>query len=136
MGLFYVCQNKTQKQESNGQYLWSPQKTSNGKSNKGYTNMSKVKKGDIIFHGAKQCTYAISIAREDCYTAAQPEELKKEGKPPIWGENGYRIDSDYISLKRPLEMRPLFTWLRNSIKKIVLLQLMESVKKCILVSLI
>ena len=35
-----------------------------------------LQKGDLIFHGANQETYAISIAQSDCYEAEQPEELK------------------------------------------------------------
>lgn len=113
MNIFYVCQNKTHKQESAGQYLWSPQKTKNGKNNKGYTNMSLVKKGDIIFHGAKQTTYAISIATTDCYAAEQPPEVKASSKEPIWGDEGYRIDSEYTNLTSPVDMRLLFTWFKE-----------------------
>jgi Predicted restriction endonuclease len=112
MNLYYVCQNKTHTQESTGQYLWSPQKSKNGSNNKGYTNMAMVKKGDIIFHGAKQTTYAISIATTDCYSAKQPPEVKAASKDPIWGDEGYRVDSDYTMLTSPIDMRFLFGWFK------------------------
>lgn len=113
MNIFYVCQNKSQKQESTGQYLWSPQKAKNGSNNQGYMNMTLVKKGDIIFHGAKQTTYAISIAKDECYKAMQPEELKRITNNELWNDEGYRIDADYKILTTPVEMRPLFSWFKN-----------------------
>jgi hypothetical protein len=90
-------QNKTRKQESVGQYLCSPQRTRNGSKNKGYTNMTLVKKGDIIFHGAQQTTYTISIATTDCYMVEQPPEVKAISKEPIWGDEGYRVNSIYTN---------------------------------------
>lgn len=117
MNLFYVCQNKTYKQESSGQYLWSPQKQRNGRNNKGYTNMATVKKGDVIFHGAKQETYAISVAKEDCYEADQPYELKYITSEKLWDNNGYRVDCDYIKLTNPLDMKQLFSWFKDHYKK-------------------
>ncbi|MCQ4936784.1 HNH endonuclease [Anaerotignum propionicum] len=113
MKIYYVCQNKTRKQESHGQYLWSPQKTKSGGNNRGYTNMSLVKKGDIIFHGAQQSTYAISVAKTDCYIAEQPLEIKATSKEPIWENKGYRIDSDYTFLTTPVNMRALFGWFKD-----------------------
>lgn len=113
MNIYYVCQNKSHKQESTGQYLWSPQKAKDGSNNKGYTNMALVKKGDIIFHGAQQTTYAISIAKTDCYKAEQPNELKIATKGPIWDDEGYRIDSDYTILTTPVNMRSLFSWFKD-----------------------
>ena len=50
MKIFYVFQNQSKKQELNGKYLWSPQKKLTGENDLGYINMSKVQKGDLIFH--------------------------------------------------------------------------------------
>ena len=79
MKIYYVFQNQSKKQELNGKYLWSPQKKSTGKNDLGYINMSKVQKGDLIFHGANQETYAISIAQSDCdYNLLTPPlDMKK-----------------------------------------------------------
>ncbi len=110
MNLYFVCQNETYKQESQGQYLWSPQRASDGSENKGYKNMSLVKKGDIIFHGANQTTYAISIAKSDYFLAEQPPEIKAASKKNMWGNNGYRVDSDYSIFTLPVDMRSLYGW--------------------------
>lgn len=113
MNIYYVCQNKTFKQESSGQYLWSPQKTRNGSNNKGYINMAAVKKGDVIFHGAQQKTYAISIAKADCKSKQQPSELKAISKESIWDDKGYRVDSEYTMLSSAVNMRNLFEWFKE-----------------------
>ena len=116
MNLYYVCQNQSQKQECEGQYLWSPQKDKLGKNNKGYINMSLVKKGDIIFHGANQKTYAISIARTDCYLAQRPLDIRDSSDESIWMEEGYRIDSEYKILTIPVDMRNHFNWFKYNHK--------------------
>lgn len=116
MNLYYVCQNQTYKQEQQGQYLWSPQKTKSGGINIGYTNMSRVKKENIIFHGAKQQTYAISIAVSDCYAQAQPNELKAPSNN-AWGDVGYRVDAAYVVLTKPLDMKSLKPWLVDNYVK-------------------
>lgn len=113
MKVYYVFQNQSKKQELNGKYLWSPQKKSTGKNDLGYTNMSKVQKGDLIFHGANQETYAISIAQSNCYEAEQPEELKNLKPEQIWNNKGYMVDCDYNILTPPLDMRPHRDWLKE-----------------------
>lgn len=117
MNIFYVCQNQTYKQESKGQYLWSPQKAKDGTNNAGYKNMSSVKKGDIIFHGARQTTYAISIAQADCYIANQPLEISEVVNESQWNNDGYRVDSKYFLLSNPVNMRSLFGWFKSHYKK-------------------
>ena len=113
MKIFYVFQNQSKKQELNGKYLWSPQKKLTGENDLGYINMSKVQKGDLIFHGANQETFAISIAQSDCYEAKQPEELKKLKSQQIWNNKGYMVDCDYNLLTPPLDMRQHREWLKE-----------------------
>ena len=113
MKIYYVFQNQSQKQELDGKYLWSPQKKATGADDLGYINMSKVKKGDLIFHGANQKTYAISIAQSDCYESQQPDELKNLKSAQIWNDKGYMVDCDYNLLIPPLNMRQHRTWLKE-----------------------
>ena len=110
MNLYYVCQNQTYKHESTGQYLWSHQRTKNGNKNKGYTNMSNVKEGDIIFHGAKQATYAISIAKTDCLEDKRPDVEGIEYKGEKEKKDGYLVWSKYIILDTPLNMKDEAKW--------------------------
>lgn len=114
MNLFYACQNRTFKRESKGEYLWSPQKTADGKNNKGYINMSKVKRGDIIIHGAKQESYAVSIAKEDCEIAQMPEV---QGIEMLDEREGYLVFSNYIILDKTLNMKDIAEWLKKNHKE-------------------
>ena len=97
MSIWYVFQNKTFKEESSGEYLWSPQKNKKGSNNDGYVNMSNVKKDDIIFYGFQAKTVAVSFANTDCYESDITEELIKKTED-TWNKKGYRVDSDYIFL--------------------------------------
>lgn len=113
MKIYYVFQNQSKKQELDGKYIWSPQKKITGDDDLGYINMSKVKKGDLIFHGANQETYAISIAQSDCYESQQPVELKKLKSEQIWNDKGYMVNCDYNLLTPPLDMREHRNWLKE-----------------------
>lgn len=110
MNLYYVCQNQTYKHESKGQYLWSPKLAKNGNKNKGYTNMSNVKVGDIIFHGARQATYAISIAKTDCLEDIRPSVEGIEYRSEKEKSEGYLVWSKYILLDTPLNMKDEAKW--------------------------
>lgn len=114
MNIYYVFQGKTHEVESAGNYLWSPQKSKTGGFNQGFTNMGKVKEGDVIFHGANAETYAISIAKEDSYESDQPEANKNVSGETVWNNKGYRVDSEYTILKSPLIMREHYSWFADN----------------------
>lgn len=117
MNTYYVFQNKTKEYESVGEYLWCPQKDRRGGNNLGYSNVNKVRKGDVIFHGANQETYAISIAKKDSYTSQQPRGNKIADKEVDWDDEGYRVDSKYTILKSPLNMKDHRDWFADHHEK-------------------
>ena len=49
MNYFIVFQNKTYYEEKNGEYLWAPKVDSSGKCPFHWKNITKAKKGDIVF---------------------------------------------------------------------------------------
>lgn len=49
MNYFIVFQNKTYNEERVGEYLWAPKLTATGREIFHWSNMVKVKTGDIIF---------------------------------------------------------------------------------------
>lgn len=67
--------------------------------------MSSVKKGDIIFHGAKQETYASSIAQTDCYESKCQIEKRAGIDESRWNEIGFRVNSQYIILNQSLDLK-------------------------------
>ncbi|WP_394455216.1 protein NO VEIN domain-containing protein [Leuconostoc suionicum] len=96
---FFVSQNQTYKTEHEKQILWSPQKNKIGGDNRGYINMSNVKKGDIIFHyHHKQITH-VSIALTNVYERIRPSEFNNS----IWDELGWQVDVSMYKLNLNME---------------------------------
>ena len=105
-------QNQTFRQESEGGYLWSPQRKSNGAINPFYEYMKLVKPGDVIFSFCDKVIKAIGIARSSAYPSPRPAEFGTAG--PNWNKIGWRVDVQYfpmnnrVSPKEHIEaLRPL-----------------------------
>ncbi|MFD1124162.1 protein NO VEIN domain-containing protein [Lentilactobacillus raoultii] len=58
--------------------------------------MSRVKRGDIIFHVFNRTIHAVSVAKFDAYTYPKPPELSKT----IWNDDGWRVDCDMIMINQ------------------------------------
>lgn len=85
--------------------------------------MTKIKKGDYIFHHCNGKIVSISIAISNCYNAKKPDELSEI--PNNWNRDRYRIDIEYYDFDILLKLSEHKSWLKVNYKKIVLLQLME-----------
>ena len=108
--IYLVNQGKTWVQERAGGYLWSPQLDKAGHQNAGYTLMQNVKKGDYILHNKGGEIAAISIAKSNCYTAIQPEEVRDNSGSYDWNDNGFRIDTEYFDFSTALRTSHLVQW--------------------------
>ncbi|SEW04300.1 hypothetical protein [[Clostridium] fimetarium] len=80
MNYYLVFQNKSYKEESNGGYIWAPQKNKKGDGEFHWHNVAGVKKGDVILHCVKQSIVAISEAIKNGHEEKRPEELKERGE--------------------------------------------------------
>lgn len=96
---FFVFQNKSFDAERRGGYLWAPKSNQDGRKVSHWLMMEEVRKGDIIIHSVNKNIRAISIATSDCYSANQPEELKRE---QMWEDDGYMVDCQYIDIQYPI----------------------------------
>lgn len=117
MSVFYVFQGETYKHERDGGYVWSPQTAKNGSKNAGYTTMTYIRKNDFILHNRNGKIVAISVARTDCYEAAQPSELIAANTTVQWNNDGYRIDCDYYEFDTPLRTYLHTGWLAGHYQK-------------------
>ena len=90
---FWVYQNQTFFEESNGGFLWSPKYTRDGKSNPGYEAMKEVHEGDIIFHSYMGKIVAIGKSQGRCYSAHRPGVAFN-----VWDYDGWKIDVEYFHL--------------------------------------
>lgn len=106
MELFYIQQSKTYKAEFAGEYVWTPQRASNGGPYYGYNNMSLIKRGDVLFHAVDGFIKAVSVVTEGCYAAPMPEDHKGY----TYTNDGYRVDSKYYHLQSNVNARDYREW--------------------------
>ncbi len=96
MRYWWVNQNKTFSQESEGGYLWSPKRKSNGQRNPFYEFMREVAPGDIIFSFSDTLIPAIGIAQSTAYPSPKPAEFGSTG--PNWSTVGWKVAVRYFLL--------------------------------------
>lgn len=117
MSVFYVFQGVTYEKEKAGGYVWSPQLTKNNKKNAGFSNMTKIKKGDFILHNQNGKVVAISIALNDCEEVDQPRELMEGEGQDLWNKEGYKVSLTYYPFDVQLETSGFRGWLIKNYRK-------------------
>jgi putative restriction endonuclease len=112
MRYWWVNQNQTFRQETEGGYLWSPKRNANGARNPFYESMREVAPGDLVFSFADTRIPAIGIAKSYCWESPKPTEFRNAGAN--WENIGWKISvafipldnrirpKDHIELLRPL----------------------------------
>ena len=90
MRFWWVNQNQTFSQETEGGYLWSPKRNAHGGRNPFYEFMREVAPGDLIFSFQGTYIRAIGIARGPAYHCPRPTEFGTAG--PNWSHIGWRVD--------------------------------------------
>jgi hypothetical protein len=112
MRYWWVNQNQTFRQETEGGYLWSPKRNANGARNPFYESMREVAPGDLVFSFADTRIPAIGIAKSYCWESPKPTEFGNAGAN--WENIGWKISvaftlldnrirpKDHIELIRPL----------------------------------
>lgn len=98
--VFFVFQGNTFERECEGGYIWAPVYDKSGSQPHHWARLEDVRKGDIILHGCDAHIKAISMVKDSCYGAAQPEELQSED---LWEQNGRRVDCEYIRINNPIK---------------------------------
>ena len=88
MKYFIVNQNRTQKEEISGGYLWAP-KDKKGRKQRHWDTMLKIEKGDIIFSNKGGYLSYYGIARGACYDF--DSRLPSED----WDSDGRKEPDDY-----------------------------------------
>ena len=101
MNYFIVFQNKTYIEEMKGGYLWAPQRNKRGHEIFHWTNMIKVKDGDIIFSMYKRNLVSVNIAKDKAIDATRPADLDKVN---LWEEDGWLLKAEYKVLDNPVSI--------------------------------
>lgn len=95
--VWFVTQGATFSKGPGKKFLWAPQKGKNERKWFYWTNVRKVKKGDIIFHYSEGLLQGVSIATSNAY-----EATNDDSKSP-WERDGYKVDIDITLLNPPLK---------------------------------
>lgn len=101
MSYFIVFQNKTYYEEKVGGYLWAPKRSKSGRKIFHWSNMTKVKKGDIIFSIYKRKLMSVNIAKSNCIDANRPQALEDID---LWEKEGWLVKVEYNTLENPLNI--------------------------------
>ncbi|WP_176546234.1 HNH endonuclease [Bacillus toyonensis] len=112
MNYFLVFQNKSYKEEREGGFLWAPQKNNKGQTFHHWTDMTMIKKGDIIFNSFKGELVSILVAKEDYKAHDKPIGLEQT---ELWEKEGWIVNAEYHDLETPIIYK-------NFIENILMLQ--------------
>ena len=96
MRFWWVNQNQTFRQETQGGYLWSPKRSSGDTYNRFYENMREVAPGDLVFSFSDTLIRAIGIVQGYCYECPKPPEFGGTGRN--WQAIGWRVDARFTVL--------------------------------------
>ena len=108
MSVYYVFQGETYVEERNGGFVWSPKLNQKGIKTKGFSTMTKIKRGDFIIHHCNGEIKAISITKNDCYESIKPYKI---GKGNNWSNEGYRVDTNYTEFDKSVKLADHKDWL-------------------------
>lgn len=97
--IFFVFQNKTYKQESEGGFLWAPKENKKGQKFGHWSLMAEINKNDIIIHCANKQIKAISVAKADVYEDNKPSTFETD-----WEEKGWKVNCEYLIIPNPIDM--------------------------------
>lgn len=98
---YLVFQGDTYNEERDGQFIWAPKFTKDGRTMHHWDRLLDVREGDIFFHCSDGYIKAISRVKSPCEDSARPDHTS--GDWANWEKDGRRVDCDYHILKYPLK---------------------------------
>lgn len=98
---YIVFQNKTYFEEKSGGYLWAPQRTKSGREIFHWSNMTKIRKDDIIFSIYQRNIISANIALDRSFVSKRPRTLDKLD---LWEEEGWMAKVEYNVLESPISI--------------------------------
>jgi hypothetical protein len=111
MRFWWVSQNQTYRQETEGGYLWSPKRNRNKVRNPYYEFMREVAPGDVVFSFADTWVKKIGIAQGYCHETPRPPEFGALGERS-WDDVGWSVRVRFFALTNPIRPRDHISLLR------------------------
>lgn len=110
MRFWWVSQNQTYRQETEGGYLWSPKHNRDGGYNPYYEFMREVAPGDLVFSFSDTWIRKIGVIQGYCFECPRPLEFGAAGR--AWSDVGWRINARFISINHPVRPKDHIDLLR------------------------
>ena len=98
MAFWLVYQGTSFERARNGGYLWAPKTGKKGQTPVYWSNMERVRAGDLIFSAFNGALRAVSEAAVPAYTAERPDPRDDQ----FWYGDGWRLDVAYTDLPAPM----------------------------------
>jgi putative restriction endonuclease len=96
MKFYWVNQKQTFQEESEGGFLWAPQKNKKGNSNWHWSNLEKVRPGDVVFCYVRKEIKAIGVITSSAITSPEPFKISQ------WSKVGWLAKMRYNILEQPI----------------------------------
>jgi len=93
---WWVSQNRTYRDEINGNYMWSPKTNSSGGFNPNYEFMKAIVPGDIVYSYSGSQIKAIGVAISEAASSPKPSEFGTRGK--AWLDDGWLVEVAFYEL--------------------------------------
>jgi hypothetical protein len=100
MSSWWVNHKKTAKKEISEGYIWSPRTKKDGKRNEGYLNLTRVKRGEMIFSYANGVIPAVGIIESLAEDEPKPASFGSAGSR--WDDQGWMVKVKWIRLEKPV----------------------------------
>jgi hypothetical protein len=95
--VWWVNQGQFYREQRNGEFIWAPKTDRGGATRETYTNVSRMRPGDVVLHYANGIR-AVGRVKADPYDAPRPPEFGTDQ----WNEDGFRADVAYRELAAPI----------------------------------
>ncbi|HEY1764491.1 MAG TPA: HNH endonuclease [Opitutaceae bacterium] len=110
MRFWWVSQNQTYRQETEGGYLWSPKHNRDGGYNPYYEFMREIAPGDLVFSFSDTWIRKLGIAQGYCFECPRPLEFGAAGR--AWNDIGWRINIRFSPIRHSVRPRDHINVLR------------------------
>jgi putative restriction endonuclease len=103
MPFWWVNHKQTHEEEIEGGYIWSPKKNKNGSKNQTYLNLTRTRKGDIVFSYAYGKIQAIGIVKGNSEDADGPTAFGEIGEQ--WDRDGWLVPIEWSLIEAPIDIK-------------------------------
>lgn len=98
MAFWLVYQGTSFERARRGGYLWAPKAGKKGQTQAYWSNMERVRPGDLVFSAFNGALRAVSAIALPAYTAQRPDPRDDQ----FWYGDGWRLDVAYTDLPAPM----------------------------------